>query len=589
MQRFVYKALLIASILVVFLATMASANQNIDPSLAPVPSPTPAPFQAQSGQDGSDDGVLKAIQAAIQLAREASPAYEIYATQIDHLRVDDSQGWASAWLNPVDLQTGRVVPAEPGLALARYQDGQWLVVLPGSAEWEPTLQAAPDSILPSPEKGAWLETAFQAKSAQTTTTFNGYRLPWESGKTMYLTQSVHHDAYTPDGSAHYAFDFAAPYDASLHGSPMFSIRAAKGGSVALAEWRNPNGTAQYPNYIVLKDTSTNPVTYQLSLHLAQDSIPTELRTPGVQVQQGQFLGLADDTGQSTGNHLHFQVETNLASYWGQSADVVFDDVPINGGRPRIAQDLPYCRSSDVCLQTQDTYTSGNTTVGDRTPPRGDISAPAQDGANITSSHLQVSGWAVDDDSGLLSVQIVASYGGAWHDLGTPFSSSPFSLDWDLCADHVPDGPVSLALRMLDKNGNQVTTYDGSRRFFKRYACPAPPPACQPNSNQVALFAGTDFQGACSLLDSGNFKDGSSLGSVGDNQANSILVGSSVQATLFSDGGFTGRGETLLANDSNLADNRIGGNTVSSVEVQARGLVAAPHPIFPAQDGSHDGP
>jgi murein DD-endopeptidase MepM/ murein hydrolase activator NlpD len=588
MKRLVSYGLLIASLLAMMLAPMASAKRESSPILAPPPPGGTAQSPNQTSQGGVEDQVLKAIQAAVGLQREAVPAYEIYATQIDHLRLDSGLGWATAWLNPLDPQTGRVVPAEPGLALARYQDGKWLAILPDSSEWESATLDAPETILPAPEKDAWLETAAKAQAAQTTQTFSGYRLPWDTGKTMYLTQSVHHDAYTPNGSAHYAFDFAAPYDASLHGSPMFSIRAAKGGSVALAEWRNPNGNEQYPNYIVLKDTSTSPVTYQLYLHLAQDSIPTELRTPGVQVQQGQFLGLADDTGQSTGNHLHFQVETNLASYWGQSVDITFDDVPINGGRPRITQDLPYCRSSDVCLQTQNTYTSGNTTVGDRTPPRGDISAPAQDGTNITSAHLQVSGWAVDDDSGLLSVQIVASYGGAWHDLGTPFSSSPFSLNWDWCADRVPDGPVSLALRMLDKNGNQTTTYDGSRRFFKRYACPVPPPACLPNSNQVALFAGTDFQGACSLLGIGNYKDGPSLGNVGDNQANSIQVGSSVQATLFSDGGFTGRGETILANDSNLADNRIGGSTVSSVEVQARGLVAAPHPVFPAQAASNDG-
>jgi murein DD-endopeptidase MepM/ murein hydrolase activator NlpD len=589
MPRFLSKALFIASIIAVLLAPVASAKQHAGQNFASAPTPTPGLFQAPAGQDGTDEEVLKAIQAAIQLQREAIPAYEIYATQVDHLRVDAVQGWASAWLNPLDPQTGRVVPAEPGLALARHLEGQWQMVLPGAAGWEATLQAAPDSILPSPEKGAWLETAAQARAAQTTNTFSGYRLPWESGKTMYLTQSVHHDAYTPSGTAHFAFDFAAPYDASQHGSPMFAIHAAKAGAVVSADWHQPNGNEQVPNYIVLKDSTTNPVTFQIYLHLAQDSIPVELRTPGVLVQQGQFLGLADDTGQSSGNHLHFQVVTGLTSpSWGQSVDITFDDVAINGGRPRIAQDLPYCHSSDVCLQTQNTYISGNVTVGDRTPPRGDITAPAQDGMNLSSSHLQISGWAADDDPGLLSAQIVAGYAGTWHDLAAPFSSSPFSLDWDLCAGNVPDGPVSLALRMLDKNGNQVTTYDGARRFFKSYACPAPPPACQPASNQVAIFAGTDFQGACSLLNSGDYENGASLGSVGDNQVNSVQVGSSVQATLFSDANFASRGETILADDANLADNRIGGDTVTSAKVQARGGARPPRPVFPAQDASNNG-
>jgi murein DD-endopeptidase MepM/ murein hydrolase activator NlpD len=592
MQQALLKALfitsLLAGMLAASLAPAASAGQLSERNFAPAPPPTPGSLQTPSDLDGTEQAVIEALQAAINLQKTAVPAYEIYATQIDHLRVDSQLGWASAWLNPLDPQTGQMVPAEPGLALARYVDGQWQALLPDAAAWEATLQAAPDSILPSPEKDAWLATAAQAQAAQTTETFSGYRLPWDSGKTMYLTQSVHHDAYTPGGSAHYAFDFAAPYDPSQHGSPMFAVLAAKAGSVALAEWRNPNGNEQYPNYIVLKDASTNPVSYQLYLHLAQETIPLGLRQAGAQVQQGQYLGLADDTGQSTGNHLHFQVETSLLGYWGQSVDITFDDVAINGGRPRIAQDLPYCKPGDVCLNTQDTYTSGNVAVGDRTPPRGDISAPAQDGINVASGRLQVSGWAADDDPGLLSVQIVASYAGSWHDLGSPFSSSPFSLSWDLCAGSIPNGPLSLALRMLDKNGNQITTYEGARRLFKSYACPAPPPACQPNSNQVALFAGTDFQGACSLLNSGDYQDGASLGSVGDNQVNSIRVGSAVQATLYADANFTARGETILANDANLADNRIGASTVSSARVQARGSLSAPKPLFPASGASIDG-
>ena len=47
---------------------------------------------------------------------------------------------------------------------------------------------------------------------------------------------------------------------------------------------------------VLEDRTTTPVTYQLYLHLAQDSIPATLRVIGAQVRRGQFIGVADDTG-----------------------------------------------------------------------------------------------------------------------------------------------------------------------------------------------------------------------------------------------------------------------------------------------------
>ena len=61
------------------------------------------------------------------------------------------------------------------------------------------------------------------------------------------------------------------------------------------------------------------------------------------MRRGQFIGIADDTGVSSGNHLHFMVHTNPSSYWGTSVDITFEDVAINGGRPRIQSDLPYCK------------------------------------------------------------------------------------------------------------------------------------------------------------------------------------------------------------------------------------------------------
>ncbi len=186
--------------------------------------------------------------------------------------------------------------------------------------------------------------------------FGGYRLPWAGGETIALAQSVGHDRYTPSGSAHYAFDFFKP------GTPAgtFDVYAARGGTVKEAVWRFQDGSGESPgNYIVLEDRSTSPTTYQLYMHLAQDSIPEGLRTPGVPVRQGQFIGIAGNTGISSGNHLLFMVHTNPSSYWGQSVDITFDDVMINGGRPRIESDLPYCQATDVCDGIQNTYVSGN--------------------------------------------------------------------------------------------------------------------------------------------------------------------------------------------------------------------------------------
>ncbi len=75
--------------------------------------------------------------------------------------------------------------------------------------------------------------------------------------------------------------------------------------------------------------------------------------------------------------------------------------------------------------------------------------------------------------------------------------------------------------------------------------------------------------------------GASLGTLGGNAAESVLVGSNVKAALFGNDSYLGRSETLFVSDSNLSDNRIGANTVSSVKILIRStLPASPRLVFP---------
>lgn len=334
------------------------------PSLAFLsPAATPSPGENEQQQ------VEAAIYAAVARQPESLLAYHLYETQVDNLAIEDDGEWAIAWLNPVDPETGEVVPAEPGLAVVRKENGRWRAILPGDPGWQQAVLNVPEEILPQSEKEGWLQLEAQVQAALPSKPLTGYLLPWAAGEKLYLTQSVQHDRYDPSGKSHYSFDFAAPHDSSGK-SPMFAVHAAKAGIVVRARWIQENGSETSPgNYIVLEDRTTNPVSYQLYLHLAQDSIPPALRVPGAVVVQGQFLGLADDTGKSSGNHLHFMVHTNPASYWGQSVDIVFDDVSINGGRPRSKYDRPYCKKDDVCTETAETYISKNV-------PRGGYTAPA---------------------------------------------------------------------------------------------------------------------------------------------------------------------------------------------------------------------
>lgn len=535
-------------------------------SAAPPP-PTPPTKSIQPRQ------VEQAIEDAITSRKESSMALLVYDTQIDRIQFSQDGTWATALLNPVDPETGAVVPAEPGLAIVREKAGAWQATLPSDPGWSVLLEKIPEGALSDGEKTSWLDMYTQATTeTQTAGPFSGYMLPWAKGGTMYMTQSVHHDAYNPSYKAHYAFDFASPGDPSS----MFAVHAAKAGTVWHAVWWHEDGNEDYANYLILQDTTTNPTSYQLYMHFSKDSIPPELRVVGTPVSQGQFLGIADDTGVSSGNHLHFHVHLNPDSYWDQSVDITFADVAINGGRPRISYDLPYCLNNDlfhdVCLQTQSTYVSGNVVTGDRTPPEGDLLAPSQNGMTVSSAVVHLEGWAKDDESGIYKAQFMANDGSGWKYLGDPFTSGTFSLDWNLCDSDVPDGPVSVALWLQDANGNQNVSLPGLKHFIKNYTCPEPPPQCTPADNQVGLYAGPNFQGACTVLGVGSFEDSSALGNLGDNNAESIQVGSGVQATLFMNADLNGRGETFTSNDRSLADNLIGANTTTSVLVQLRSAV-----------------
>ena len=88
---------------------------------------------------------------------------------------------------------------------------------------------------------------------------------------------------------------------------MFPLLAAKGGVVVAFRDTCINDDHNCTNYLTLRDESTNPTTYQLYYHMMHASIPQPLRTIGAQVLQGDYIGNVDNTGYSTGSHLHFHV------------------------------------------------------------------------------------------------------------------------------------------------------------------------------------------------------------------------------------------------------------------------------------------
>jgi len=145
----------------------------------------PTPTIPEIPEDISSQ-IEAAIRDAISAHKEDTLVYLLYENQIDNLKVSQDGVWATAWLNPVDPESGHIIPAEPGLVVLKYDDGSWHVTLPGDPEWSSMVVAAPDDVLPQDVKNYWLETGMvQIEAAIAYGPFGGYYLPWAGGS-LYI-------------------------------------------------------------------------------------------------------------------------------------------------------------------------------------------------------------------------------------------------------------------------------------------------------------------------------------------------------------------------------------------------------------------
>ena len=101
------------------------------------------------------------------------------------------------------------------------------------------------------------------------------------------------DPFTGEISYHSGTDIAAPY-----GTPVL---AAAGGTVTVANATDPWG-GSYGYYVKIQHDGTFDTLYA---HCSGICV-----TPGQQVRQGEVIGYVGSTGNSTGNHLHFEVWEN---------------------------------------------------------------------------------------------------------------------------------------------------------------------------------------------------------------------------------------------------------------------------------------
>jgi len=521
------------------------------------------------------------LDAAVERVRQTDPAMAMFHPKVNQVQIARDGTTALIWMESYDPGTGELLAREPELAVAKLnpsgQKGtvsEWDITLPYEDGYNNSLKDIPSSMLNEDEVLRYQKKYSEQK---VTAKFGGYYLPWAGGTAKQLTWSVAHTSCADD-ACHYAFDFAD--------GTMFPLLAAKGGVVFAANWTCTNGSTKCTNYLILQDNSTTPVSYQIYYHLANGSIPTTLRTKGARVNQGQFIGNVDDTGASTGHHLHFMVHTNSYGYWGQSVDITFKDVDINydpvtkGGRPRLAYE-----ADKYGGQGRTSYVSGNRPAN---APNGTLTSPAV-GATFTTNNLVVSGTATDD-KGITKVQPIAYYDNSWHEVGNAVSTANFSIPIDMCkaGAEMPNGPIVFAVNLYDVEGNQSYGYVGFRGITKNFRCSGATtiqPACQPSADQVALFNQADYSGTCKVFGLGDVANRASMGTFNGNDVASVLVGSNVQMTIFARGSYAGRAETFVNSDPDLQDNLINVGAFNSFKVGVKGTPATTPMIISPTNGS----
>lgn len=439
--------------------------------------PPPVPASADTQAE-----LAAAFDRRLQAPAEKILTFDLFQPELDAAFTSPDGRYAVLWLALSD-DSGRRLASEPGLALAVRTDGGWQVFLPGDPGWEETLAALPEGMLPQELSPAPENAGIQENAVNT---LYGYYLPYAAGTARWLEGSISHFQYLPELGypscteeyCRYAYDFTDSWN--------FPLLASKDGAVVGSRDSCPDGSPTCTNYIVLQNGGDGA--YQIYLHLAYGTIPDKL-TQGTEVRRGQYIGDSDDTGYSTSQHVHFMVTNsiwmgNSGYYWGRSIDIRFADVSINNGIPRNCYEVVYFPIYDgatECLGSKadprnpanDWYVSGN--VG-AYPPSGSLTRPAS-GATVASGVnplIDVTAQA-SDDVRVTGVRLVVKLNGQWVEAGPKMQVDPTgAADWDvdLCAAAPVNGPLEVALRAWDHEGN-VSSALVPRTIQVDHACPPP--------------------------------------------------------------------------------------------------------------------
>ena len=468
---------------------------------------TPQPPQAASLAE--KEALWEAYQQRydqVLAINAAEPLASLFEPFLDEAFISPDGQIAVLWLGLRDY-SGRALATEPGIVLASMEDKDWQALLRGDPGWEQALARLPEGFLP-----AEFSSSSDQASSPNAEPIRGYYLPWVKGIAHKLEGSILHFYDFPalgypscsQSACQYAYDFTD--------SGHFPMVAARAGMVISSRDSCADGSTTCTNYIVLQDAVGGA--YQIYLHLAHGTIPDSL-TNGAYVGRGAYIGDTDDTGYSTSEHVHFMVVRSFyygnGGYpWGNSVDARFSDVSINDGIPRTCYEvahLPIHDGATQCLGNKadplnpnnDWFVSGNTGAN---PPNGELTRPVAGAVVAAGSNPLMDVTAnTQDDVRVKTAVLEGLVNGSWREIGprvsNPSAAGVFDWDVNLCQAGALNGPLEVALKIWDHEGNMVNML--SRRTIQvDHACP--PPVSQMTA--PTTFDGTAVQLHWSASDSG---------------------------------------------------------------------------------------
>jgi hypothetical protein len=131
-----------------------------------------------------------------------------------------------------------------------------------------------------------------------------------------------------------------------------------------------------------------------------------------------------------------------------------------------------------------------------------------------------------------------------------------------------EAKITQALKTWSGNGGYVTSLVQTwKNQYQSYQSGSGS-SCNPSANQVALFMDINFSGQCVVKGVGDYANPSAIGLPNDS-ISSVRLGSNAQAVLCHDDNYGGGCEIFTSDDSDLRNNSIGNDQVSSIRVRSR--------------------